>query len=54
MEQERKRPYPLPCPVCGSAMVGEKSEARLPDYDSFQCLNCGTLVLEDDTPDPEG
>jgi len=53
MEQERKRPYPMPCPVCRSAMVGEKSQPEQPDYDSFHCLNCGTVVIEDDAPEPE-
>jgi transposase-like protein len=47
-----KRRYPLACPVCKTAMVGQKTDASRQDYDRFECLLCGTVVTrEDSTPD---
>lgn len=41
--------YPLPCPVCSTAMIGEKSDPSSPDYDRFECLACGAVVLREDS-----
>ncbi len=47
-----RRRYPIPCPVCRTAMIGEKTVPTLPDYDRFVCLRCGAVVLrEDSQPD---
>ena len=52
-DDNSKRGYePLPCPVCKTAMIGQKSDASRQDYDRFECLRCGTVVIrEDSTPD---
>jgi len=35
--------YPLRCPVCGTAMVGEKrTDGR--GWARHSCLNCGAIV----------
>ncbi len=53
MPQHDPRPaYPLPCPVCRSAMVGEKSTPDAEEFDKFACLNCGAEVMrENSRPD---
>jgi hypothetical protein len=54
----KEKPEVRHCPVCGTAMVAEKSpgnpEARL----RFSCLNCGAVIVlsrhrDDDGPKPE-
>lgn len=54
----KEKPEVRHCPVCGTAMVAEKSpgnpEARL----RFSCLNCGAVIVlsrhrDDDSPKPE-
>ena len=52
LENESKgQRYPLPCPVCKTAMIGEKSDPAA-DYDRFTCLRCGAVVVrESSTPD---
>ncbi len=50
MTQGKKRPkYPLPCPVCRNAMIGEKTSPDAQEYDKFVCLNCGAIVLREDS-----
>ncbi len=44
MEQDPKPHYPLSCPLCGIAMIGEKTEPEQPDFDLHRCLSCGTVV----------
>ncbi len=47
-----ERRYPLPCPVCGTAMIGQKTDPKLPDNNRFECLRCGAVVLrENSAPD---
>lgn len=50
---EPKPPYPLRCPVCGAAMVGEKFEPDSPDFDMHHCLNCDTIVEVPQEPTDE-
>ena len=51
-DDKNERRYPLPCPVCKTAMIGEKSDPNQPDYDRFECFRCGAVVLrEDSAPD---
>ena len=51
-DDKNERRYPLPCPVCKTAMIGEKSDPDLPDYDRFECFRCGAVVLhEGSAPD---
>jgi hypothetical protein len=51
-DKENARRYPLPCPVCKTAMIGQKTDPDLPDYDRFECLSCGAVVLsEESAPD---
>ena len=46
---KNERRYPLPCPVCKTAMIGQKTDPSLPDYDRFECLRCGAVVLREDS-----
>jgi predicted RNA-binding Zn-ribbon protein involved in translation (DUF1610 family) len=46
-DDNSKRRYPLPCPVCKTAMIGYKSDAHQQDYDRFECLRCGTVVTRE-------
>ena len=48
-EPNEKRPYPLPCPVCKTAMVGHKTDPNQRDYDRFECLHCGAVVRREDS-----
>jgi hypothetical protein len=32
------------CPVCAIAMSATKSDAALAEFDTFSCLNCGSVV----------
>lgn len=48
-DEENETRYPLPCPVCRAAMIGQKSDPGLPDYDRFECLACGAVVLREDS-----
>ena len=45
---QRERPYPVPCPVCRVAMVGERSREDSVEIDIQRCLNCGTVLVETD------
>jgi hypothetical protein len=45
MVEDRRRPYPLACPVCRHAMIGEKVSPENKDFDRHRCLSCG-LVIE--------
>lgn len=51
MEKDNKQPYPLPCPVCGTSMVGEKSDEESEDFDLHRCLSCGSVVALAGDPD---
>lgn len=44
MDGDRRRPYPLACPVCRQAMIGEKSSPEIEDFDRHRCLICGVVV----------
>ena len=48
-DDKNERRYPLPCPVCKTAMIGQKTDPSLADYDRFECLRCGALVLREDS-----
>jgi hypothetical protein len=48
-DHKNKQRYPLPCPVCRTAMIGHKTDPSLPDYDRFECLRCGAVVLREDS-----
>jgi hypothetical protein len=43
-ENRGKREYPLHCPVCRTAMIGEKSSPEAADYDLYRCFNCAAVV----------
>ncbi len=47
-DDSKQRRYPLPCPVCKTAMIGQKSDPNLPDYDRFECFRCGAVVVRED------
>ena len=53
MVGERQKPYPLSCPVCTVAMIGEKSDPERDDFDIHRCLNCGTVIDESGRVAPE-
>ncbi len=40
----RERKYPLSCPLCRIAMVGERSDEAGGERDVQRCFNCGTVV----------
>ncbi len=47
----KERRYPLPCPVCKTAMIGHKTDPSLPDFDRLECPRCGAVVVrENSTP----
>ena len=48
-DEKKERQYPLPCPVCKTAMIGEKTDPALADFDRFVCLRCGAVVLREST-----
>jgi transposase-like protein len=45
MADDSEERYPLACPICTVAMIGETSDPERSDPDTFRCLNCGTVVL---------
>ena len=47
------RPPIRHCPVCGIAMLANKSKDDLSEFDTFQCLTCGTTIRESKRP-PDG
>ena len=47
------RPSIRHCPVCGVAMQASKSRENLTDFDTFECLNCHTVIKEAE-PRPAG
>jgi len=47
------RPRIRHCPICGIAMQASKSREGLADFDTFECLNCGTAISES-KPQPPG
>jgi hypothetical protein len=55
MDRQNKgtREYPLRCPVCRTAMVGEKSSPEAADYDRHRCFNCGATVDFSSPPDDD-
>ena len=53
METDKKQPYPLPCPVCGTSMVGEKSDPEADEFELHRCLSCGSTVALAGDPDIE-
>jgi len=46
MADDRQQQYPLSCPVCTVAMIGERSDPEREDFDIHRCLNCGTVIDE--------
>jgi hypothetical protein len=40
------------CPVCGVAMQASKSRDDLTDFDTFECLNCHTVIRESKSRPP--
>jgi hypothetical protein len=46
MADNRQQQYPLSCPVCTVAMIGEKSDPEREDFDIHRCLNCGAVIDE--------
>jgi len=34
------------CPVCGIAMQASKSRETVPDFDTFSCMSCDTMIIE--------
>jgi predicted RNA-binding Zn-ribbon protein involved in translation (DUF1610 family) len=47
-----KQQYPRPCPVCRTAMIGEKMRADAEGLDHFACPACGTTI-ELGSPSPK-
>jgi hypothetical protein len=47
-------PPPRRCPVCGVAMIAEKSQPHLGTHDRYVCLNCGTTIAIEQPPDGQG
>lgn len=38
------------CPVCGTSMLGSKSNESSPEFDTYSCLKCETVITS--TPPP--
>ena len=54
----KEKPEVRHCPVCGTAMVAEKSPGNPEGRLRFSCLNCGAVIVlsrhrDDDSPKPE-
>lgn len=43
--------YPRTCPVCRSAMVGERLTPTALRFSRHVCLSCGTVIEEPSGPD---
>jgi hypothetical protein len=48
------RPRIRHCLVCGIAMQASKSRADLPDFDTFECLSCQSMIRETKPPPADG
>lgn len=48
------RPPLRHCLVCGIAMQASKSREDLEDFDTFQCLSCGTAISKSKPPPKAG
>ena len=44
MNRNQSTRYPRPCPLCSSAMIGEKDAPDAAEYVRFACLACGTTI----------
>ena len=47
---DTERRYPLPCPVCKTAMVSHHPDPDQPGLDRFECLRCGAVVIREGPP----
>jgi hypothetical protein len=58
MDRSEGLRYPRPCPVCGTAMVGEKGGPDRAEFVRLACFHCGatiearTAMRGDDPNDP--
>lgn len=44
--RSRSRPPIRHCPICGIAMQASRSKDQQPQFDTFECLACDTVILE--------
>jgi predicted RNA-binding Zn-ribbon protein involved in translation (DUF1610 family) len=44
MESQNRDAPVRSCPVCRTAMIASKSKPERALFDTFNCLNCGTVV----------
>ena len=50
-----KPPPPIRhCPVCGTSMLGSKSSQSSPDFDTYSCLKCETVITNAPPPGKPG
>jgi hypothetical protein len=38
------------CPVCGTSMLGSKSNESCPEFDTYSCLKCETVITSAPRP----
>jgi hypothetical protein len=50
MDSFKERPSIKNCPVCRLAMVGDKSDSRLTEFDIYRCLACDLTISTAPTP----
>jgi hypothetical protein len=44
MDSRKKSPLIKHCPICRVAMVGDRSDSRLPECDLYRCLSCDSSI----------
>jgi hypothetical protein len=44
MDSWKKRPPLKNCPMCRLAMVGDKTDSRLAEFNVYRCLGCDLTI----------
>jgi hypothetical protein len=52
MDSFKERPPIKNCPVCRLAMLGDKTDSRLAEFDIYRCLACDLTIST--TPNSAG
>jgi len=50
--ESRKPPRIKSCPICRLAMVGERTDSKLAEFNSYRCLGCDLTITS--TPATRG
>ena len=44
MDSEKKPPAVKNCPICRLAMVGERTDTKLAEFNVYRCLGCDLTI----------